>query len=207
MKSLLRGDFTLNAVRRCGKEHAALNKDKPLHQPRRALLAPPCVPSRSQAGGEDGTAPAQWLSVCAAGSGRIPAVGDGRQGARTVMAAAEVGLEGGSGVASLRPDAGMQRAELTPLLGAALRPGESWWEGSRAGVGRPWRLLSFPSLGVRFRARPRASPPDPLPRSAYFDFQRGRLWGRGWGRSGGRAGRLAHPWSLLPLRFRPGPPE
>ncbi|XP_062977133.1 ubiquitin carboxyl-terminal hydrolase 4 isoform X4 [Elgaria multicarinata webbii] len=43
------------------------------------------------------------------------------------MAAAEVGLEGGGATAGLRPDAGTQRAELMPLLGAALRPGESWY--------------------------------------------------------------------------------
>ncbi|XP_053233347.1 ubiquitin carboxyl-terminal hydrolase 4 isoform X1 [Podarcis raffonei] len=44
------------------------------------------------------------------------------------MAAAEVGLDGGGGGgAGLRPDAGTQRAELMPLLGTALRPGESWF--------------------------------------------------------------------------------
>uniref|UniRef100_A0A8D2LAP8 Ubiquitin carboxyl-terminal hydrolase n=1 Tax=Varanus komodoensis TaxID=61221 RepID=A0A8D2LAP8_VARKO len=43
------------------------------------------------------------------------------------MAAAEVGVEGGGAAASLRPDAGTQRAELMPLLGATLRPGESWY--------------------------------------------------------------------------------
>nr|XP_060621716.1 ubiquitin carboxyl-terminal hydrolase 4 [Anolis sagrei ordinatus] len=48
------------------------------------------------------------------------------------MAAAEAGFEGGGGggggaTASPRPDAGTQRAELTPLLGAPLCPGESWY--------------------------------------------------------------------------------
>lgn len=42
------------------------------------------------------------------------------------MAAAETGLEGVGATAVPRPDAGTQRAELLPLLGAALRPGESW---------------------------------------------------------------------------------
>ncbi|XP_061473738.1 ubiquitin carboxyl-terminal hydrolase 4 isoform X2 [Rhineura floridana] len=47
--------------------------------------------------------------------------------ALTVMAAAEVGLDGGAANAGMRPDAGTQRAELMPLLGVALRPGESWF--------------------------------------------------------------------------------
>ncbi|KAG8128368.1 hypothetical protein E2320_015218 [Naja naja] len=46
---------------------------------------------------------------------------------RTVMAAAEVGLEGGGAPTGLRPDAAMQRAELMPLLKMVLRPGESWY--------------------------------------------------------------------------------
>ncbi|XP_048344665.1 ubiquitin carboxyl-terminal hydrolase 4 isoform X1 [Sphaerodactylus townsendi] len=45
------------------------------------------------------------------------------------MAAAETGIEGAGGGVSAgpRPDAGSQRAELLPLLGTALRPGESWF--------------------------------------------------------------------------------
>ncbi|XP_032065917.1 ubiquitin carboxyl-terminal hydrolase 4 [Thamnophis elegans] len=51
----------------------------------------------------------------------------GRPAGRTVMAAAEVGLEGGGAPTGLRPEAAMQRAELMPLLKTALRPGESWY--------------------------------------------------------------------------------
>ncbi|XP_058022121.1 ubiquitin carboxyl-terminal hydrolase 4 [Ahaetulla prasina] len=51
----------------------------------------------------------------------------GRPAGRTVMAAAEVGLEGGGAPVGLRPDAAMQRAELMPLLKTVLRPGESWY--------------------------------------------------------------------------------
>ncbi|KAL8212257.1 UNVERIFIED_CONTAM: ubiquitin carboxyl-terminal hydrolase [Gekko kuhli] len=43
------------------------------------------------------------------------------------MAAAETGLEGVGATAAPRPDAGTQRAELLPLLGTALRPGEAWF--------------------------------------------------------------------------------
>ncbi|XP_007425865.1 ubiquitin carboxyl-terminal hydrolase 4 [Python bivittatus] len=50
----------------------------------------------------------------------------GRPVGRIVMAA-EVGLEGGGAPAGLRPDAATQRTELMPLLGAVLRPGESWY--------------------------------------------------------------------------------
>ncbi|XP_070594888.1 ubiquitin carboxyl-terminal hydrolase 4 isoform X2 [Erythrolamprus reginae] len=50
-----------------------------------------------------------------------------RPAGRTVMAAAEVGLEGGGSPTGLRPDAAMQRAELMPLLKTVLRPGESWY--------------------------------------------------------------------------------
>ncbi|XP_034296931.1 ubiquitin carboxyl-terminal hydrolase 4 [Pantherophis guttatus] len=51
----------------------------------------------------------------------------GRPAGRTVMAAAEVGLEGGGAPSGLRPEAAMQRAELMPLLKTVLRPGESWY--------------------------------------------------------------------------------
>ncbi|XP_042307248.1 ubiquitin carboxyl-terminal hydrolase 4 [Sceloporus undulatus] len=43
------------------------------------------------------------------------------------MAAAQVGVEVGGAAASLRPEAGAQRAELMPLLEASLWPGESWY--------------------------------------------------------------------------------